>query len=80
MDDDNTQWSWTDDMRKRVAEEMTLHVDLDDNGIAGGSDLTEATEMLSENEEYREGFDRLVTIARRVMRDVVSQSEHREQR
>lgn len=36
MDDDNTQWSWTDDMRKRVAEEMTLHVDLDDNGIAGG--------------------------------------------
>lgn len=46
----------------------------------GGSDLTEATEMLSENEEYREGFDRLVTIARRVMRDVVSQSEHREQR
>lgn len=46
MGDDNTQWSWTDDMRKRIAEEMVLHVDLDDNGIAEGSDLTEAAKRL----------------------------------
>lgn len=71
MGDDNTQWSWTDDMRKRIAEEMVLHVDLDDNGITEGSDLTEAAKRLSEDAEYREEFERLVAIARNVVRDVV---------
>lgn len=75
MDDDSTQWNWTDDMRKRAAEEMILHVDLDDNDIAKGSDLTEATARLSEDAGYREGFERLVTIVRSVMRDVVGQLE-----
>lgn len=65
-------------MRKRIAEEMVLHVDLDDNGIAEGSDLTEAAKRLSEDAEYREEFERLVAIARNVVRDVVGQPERHE--
>lgn len=65
-------------MRKRIAEEMALYVDLDYNGIAKGCDLTEAAKSLSENAGYREEFERLVAIARNVVMDVVGQSERHE--
>lgn len=65
---------WHNDMIERVSEEMVLHVDIEHNGIVKGSDLVKAAEIVAADPKYREGFERLVSIAEKTVDEIVSGS------